>query len=183
VKFGLALSVQHRPQDAQAARFREHLAQATLARSVGFSSIWASQHYLSAPFTYFQPVPMLARVAAEVDGLTLGTGVLVLPLYHPLEAAEQLATLDVICGGRLIAGVGLGYRDPENETFGLGIEELSRDRFIVGDPAEVRDEIARYRDRLGATMMIFRVQWPGLEQAAVLRSIRLLGEQVLPYFE
>jgi hypothetical protein len=85
---------------------------------VGFSSIWASQHYLSDPFTYFQPIPTLARLAADARGMILGTGVLLLPLHHPVEIAEQLATLDVISDGRLVFGVGLGYRDVENRALG-----------------------------------------------------------------
>jgi hypothetical protein len=44
----------------------------------------------------------------------------------------------------------------------------------------VAEEIARYREQLGIATLIVRVQWPGMAQAAVLRSIRLLGEQVLP---
>jgi hypothetical protein len=47
----------------------------------------------------------------------------------------------------------------------------------------VRDEIQRYRDRLGLRSMSFRVQWPGMDNADVLRSIRLLGEQVLPHLQ
>ena len=58
----------------------------------------------------------------------------------------------------------------------------ARDRFILGDPVRVSEEIARYRERLGVTTMIFRLQWPGMDQERVLRSIRLLGEQVLPQF-
>src|SRR2546428_11016881 len=50
--------------------------------------------------------------------MTLGTGVLLLPLHHPVEIAEQLATLDVITDGHLIFGVGLGYRDVENVAMG-----------------------------------------------------------------
>jgi alkanesulfonate monooxygenase SsuD/methylene tetrahydromethanopterin reductase-like flavin-dependent oxidoreductase (luciferase family) len=57
MKFGLGLAVQHHPDDDQAARFREHLEQVRLARAVGFSTVWASQHFLSQPFTYFQPIP------------------------------------------------------------------------------------------------------------------------------
>ena len=52
--------------------------------------------------------------------------------------------------------------------------------FSALDPARVAEEIARYRDLLGITTLIVRVQWPGMAQAAVLRSIRLLGEQVVP---
>lgn len=331
MKFGLALAVQHRPGDDQGARFAEHLEQVRLARSAGFASVWASQHYLAEPFTYFQPVPTLARLAGEAPGIALGTGVILLPLHHPLGVAEDLATLDVISGGRLIAGFGLGYRDEENrafgqdprarvsrltealtvierlwtgepvthegqhfrlrdarismtpaqrprppiwlaantdagvrraarlgdawfmnphttlaslerqqalfretrralgrpdaaetplikecvvaessdaalaearphleakykayrqwkqdealppgETFDLGFEALARDRFIVGDPSRAADELLRYRERLGVTHFVFRVQWPGMAQSAVLRSIRLLGEKVLP---
>jgi alkanesulfonate monooxygenase SsuD/methylene tetrahydromethanopterin reductase-like flavin-dependent oxidoreductase (luciferase family) len=331
MKLGLGLSVQHRPEDSQSARFAEHVEQVRLARAVGFSSVWASQHYLSEPFTYFQPLPTLGRMAAEAEGMALGTGVMLLPLHQPVDFAEQLATLDVISGGRLIVGVGLGYRDAENEALGLNprervgrfvealqlverlwggepvthqgkhftlrdvrismppaqrprppiwlaantdpgvrraarlgdawlmnphttgaalqrqlalfhdtrrqagrrparevpllreccvatttaealaaggpfldakygayrsweqdkalpeddqwstrFDELAGDRFLLGDPVRVREEIARYRELLGITTLIVRVQWPGMAQEAVLRSIRLLGEQVLP---
>ena len=70
---------------------------------------------------------------------------------------------------------------PAGESFASDFEALARDRFLLGDPARVKEEIARYRERLGLTTMIFRLQWPGMEQAKVLRSIRLLGEQVLPH--
>src|SRR5438309_3005157 len=118
MKFGIGLSVQHLPRRATGRPVREHVEQVRLARAVGFTSIWASQHYLSDPFTYFQPIPTLARLAADARGLTLGTGVLLLPLHHPVDIAEQLATLDVISDGRLICGVGLGYRDVENTALG-----------------------------------------------------------------
>ncbi len=71
---------------------------------------------------------------------------------------------------------------PSGESFALSFEELARDRFIIGDPMRVREESARYRDRLGVTTMTLRVQWPGMDQAKVLRSIQLLGEEVFPYF-
>src|SRR2546430_12814818 len=70
-----------------------------------------------------QPIPTLARVAADAEGMTLGTGCLLLPLHHPVEVAEQLATLDVIAGGRFVFGVGLGYRDVENEAVGQDPKE------------------------------------------------------------
>src|SRR5262249_14028606 len=111
MRLGLGLSVQHPPDDPQATRFSEHLGQVRAARAAGSSPVWASQHYLSAPYTYFQPLPTLGRVAADAGDMTLGTGVLLLPLHAPVDVAEQVATLDVITGGRFIFGVGLGYRD------------------------------------------------------------------------
>jgi alkanesulfonate monooxygenase SsuD/methylene tetrahydromethanopterin reductase-like flavin-dependent oxidoreductase (luciferase family) len=69
---------------------------------------------------------------------------------------------------------------PSDDRWGDAFEDLARDRFLLGDPVRVREELARYRERLGVTMLIVRVQWPGMPQAEVLRSIRLLGEQILP---
>jgi alkanesulfonate monooxygenase SsuD/methylene tetrahydromethanopterin reductase-like flavin-dependent oxidoreductase (luciferase family) len=331
VKFGLHLSVQHHPEDSQPARFQEHVEQVRLARALGFDSVWAGQHYLAEPFTYFQPIPTLARLAADAEGMRLGTGVLLLPLHHPVEVAESLATLDVITGGRFVFGVGLGYRDVENqamgldprqrvgrlveglalierlwtgepvtwkgphfplqdvrismppvqrprppiwlaangdagikraatmadawlmnphstlatlerqlalfhrtrhaagrppaaetpvikeclvaptravalatarpfleskyrayqrweqdkalppgESFALDFEALARDRFLLGEPEGVAEDLRVLQARLGATTAIFRVQWPGLPQEAALQTIRLLGERVLP---
>ena len=330
IKLGLGLSVQHAPGDSQVERLREHVEQVRLARAVGFDLIFASQHYLSHPFTYFQPFPVLGRIAAEAEGMTIGTGILLLPLHQPVDVAEQIATLDVISGGRFIFGVGLGYRDnetqamgldpkqrvsryvealevverlwsgepvtykgrhfqlndvrismptlqrprppiwmaanndggvrraarladawfvnphstmatidrqlalfreeralvkrpvgevplirecylapdaatafaeaqpylepkyeayrswdqdkalPEGETFDLGFEALARDRFLLGDPARVADELLRYQEKLGVTAIVVRAQWPGLPQERVLRTIRLLGERVRP---
>ncbi|MGH7344689.1 MAG: LLM class flavin-dependent oxidoreductase, partial [Candidatus Rokuibacteriota bacterium] len=71
---------------------------------------------------------------------------------------------------------------PPGESFDASFGQLARERFIIGDPARVVDEIARCRDRLGVTTMIFRVQWPGMDQERVLRSIRLLGQKVLLKF-
>jgi len=71
---------------------------------------------------------------------------------------------------------------PAGERWSPSFEELARDRFVIGDPVRVAEEIARYRERLGVTTLIVRLQWPGMGHAEVLRSIRLLGEKVLPRF-
>jgi alkanesulfonate monooxygenase SsuD/methylene tetrahydromethanopterin reductase-like flavin-dependent oxidoreductase (luciferase family) len=54
--------------------------------------------------------------------------------------------------------------------------ELARDRFVIGDKASVKEEIARYRELLGVDHFIMRCQWPGLPQERALDSIRRLGE-------
>jgi alkanesulfonate monooxygenase SsuD/methylene tetrahydromethanopterin reductase-like flavin-dependent oxidoreductase (luciferase family) len=54
------------------------------------------------------------------------------------------------------------------------------DRFIVGDPDDAVREIRRYAERLGVNSFIFRIQWPGMEQAKVLRTIELLATRVFP---
>jgi alkanesulfonate monooxygenase SsuD/methylene tetrahydromethanopterin reductase-like flavin-dependent oxidoreductase (luciferase family) len=101
------------------AAVRQHLEQVELARELGFSSVWASQHFLSQPFLYLQSVPLLARVAAAAEGMTVGTSILLLTLLNPLEVAENAATLDAIAEGRFVLGVGMGYRAVENAAFGV----------------------------------------------------------------
>ncbi len=331
MKFGLSVPVQHPPNEPGVERIGELLEQVKLARDMGFDSISASQHYLAAPFQYFQPIPLLARIAAESGEMTLITNILLLPLYNPVDLAEQLATLDVICDGRLVCGVGLGYRDveytvfgverasrvsrfeealtllkrlwtedevsydgqhfrldharmtlkpvqqprppiwiaassdagikraarlgdawtiaghatlatlkqqvrfyrdtldalgkpfpedfplskelyiapdrrtaldeaqpyleakyraysqwgqdrelPTTETFAVPFETLVQDRFILGDPDDCIGQIRAHQEQLGITHMTFRVHWPGMPHELVVRTIRLLGEKVLP---
>lgn len=69
---------------------------------------------------------------------------------------------------------------PPGETFRLSFADLARDRFIVGDPAFACDEIQRYEAELGVNHFILRVQYAGMPQEQVLRTIHLLGERVLP---
>ncbi|MDE2007963.1 MAG: LLM class flavin-dependent oxidoreductase [Rhodospirillales bacterium] len=64
----------------------------------------------------------------------------------------------------------------ESPTKGMSFAELARDRFIIGDKVSVKEEIARWRERLGVDHFVMRVQWPGLPQEKVLGSIRRLGE-------
>ena len=331
MKFGLIIAKQHPPGVSMVDRFREHIDQVRAARDAGFDLIVMGQHYLSTPFQEVQTLPSLARLAAEAGSMRVGATVLLLPLLNPVDVAEQVATLDVITGGRFIFGAGLGYREeeyeafgiegkervsrfveslevikrlwteeevthrgrfyqltrarmalrpvqrphppiwfaanndaaveraarmadawvinphakleilerqmalyrralrlagkpapaelplikelyvapdrrtaiqecrpfleakykaygawgqdkalPQGDTFDVGFEELVRDRFVIGDPEDCRRELRRYVDALGVNCFIFRIQWPGMDQELVLRTITLLAEQVIP---
>jgi alkanesulfonate monooxygenase SsuD/methylene tetrahydromethanopterin reductase-like flavin-dependent oxidoreductase (luciferase family) len=119
IDIGVFLSGQHPRGFPPAQALREHIAQVELARELGLSSVWAGQHFLSHPFQMFQSVPLLARVAAEAGGMTVGTAILLLTLLNPVEVAENAATLDAIAGGRFVLGIGFGYREVENAAFGV----------------------------------------------------------------
>ena len=80
IRAGIFLSGQHPPGVSAAAAVREHLEQVALARELGLSSVWAGQHFLSHPFQMFQSVPLLARMAAEAEGMTVGTAIVLLTL-------------------------------------------------------------------------------------------------------
>lgn len=124
MRFGLFVSAQHPADDDPGARLAEHLEQVRLVRDAGFRSVFAGQHFLPAPFQMLQPVPLLARLAAEAGDMRVGAGILLLPLLNPVEVAEAAATLDVLTGGRFVLGVGLGYRDVENAAFGVPPERV-----------------------------------------------------------
>ena len=68
-------------------------------------------------------IPLLARLLAETERMRIITGIILLSLHKPLDIAEQLATLDVMSGGRLVFGAGLGYRDVEFKAFGTTAHE------------------------------------------------------------
>jgi alkanesulfonate monooxygenase SsuD/methylene tetrahydromethanopterin reductase-like flavin-dependent oxidoreductase (luciferase family) len=125
VKIGLAISpgfgVDQSPHD----QMRERVDLVRAAREAGFSSIAMGEHYLAAPYPYFQNIPLLARLAAEADGLDV-YGVVVLSLHHPVEVAEQVATLDIICGGRFRLVVGMGWRQTEFQIFRVPREHRVR---------------------------------------------------------
>ena len=89
-----------------------------LANRLGFAYIYAGQHYLSHPYQMLQPLPVMARLAAEAPDMEQ-VFTAVLPLYNPVDLAEQVATLDVITGGHAILVGALGYREEEHNSFGV----------------------------------------------------------------
>jgi alkanesulfonate monooxygenase SsuD/methylene tetrahydromethanopterin reductase-like flavin-dependent oxidoreductase (luciferase family) len=125
-QFGLVVRGQAEAGEDIVRRFQETLAFARLAEREGYDSLTKTAHYSAHPFQMLQLVPMLARFAAEAPSLRLNAGVLLLPLLSPLHVAEEFATLDVITGGRIILGVGLGYRDVEFKAFGVPRSQRAR---------------------------------------------------------
>src|SRR5437764_377170 len=89
----------------------------------GFDSIWVADH-IWYPAAILDPLLMLAQAAVVSRRLLLGIGVYLLPLRHPVPVAKQVATLDHLCEGRLIFGVGIGGEFPkEYEACGVPVKE------------------------------------------------------------
>lgn len=123
MKLGVYINAQH-PQSADPGRcMAETIEQVRLIRQVGFDSIWSGEHHVTDGYHYFPLLPMLQRLAAEAEGMEIGTNIVLLPLHNPMEMAEIGAFLDVITGGRFNLGVGLGYRPEEFAMFGVPIKE------------------------------------------------------------
>lgn len=118
----------------------EHLART--AEQVGLESIFTVEHVVvpkgyrsqypyaasgRMPGNEDVPIPdpllPLAYAAAVTDKLRLGTGVMILPQRHPAYVAKELATLDVLSGGRALLGVGIGWLKEEFDTLGVPFRE------------------------------------------------------------
>ena len=331
MKVGFFINAQHPPEESMAQKIRDSVELTAAVRKAGFDLICAGQHYLSHPYQMGAIIPLLARLAAEAGDMEVAATVLLLPLHNPVDLAESVATMDAICGGRFIFGIGLGYRDeeytafgvqrgervartreslklikllwtedevefhgkfyqvprinpttrpvqrphppiwvaanndvairraakwgypwlinphatvpmvsrqlktyresldqadqpipqalpmmrelyiaadretadresqpyleakyaayaswgqdkalPGNESFSAPYQDLARDRFLLGSPDDVTQEMLRYRDELGVNYLIFRMQWPGMGQEEALRQIEIMGREVLP---
>jgi len=119
MKYGIALTTAHGSETPPAQQLQEYIEVVRMADSLGFEFFSHGQHVASDTLRFYQPIPLLARLSVESKTMKVATGILLLPLFNPVDIAEQLATLDVVTGGRLIFGTGLGYTDREFEVFGL----------------------------------------------------------------
>lgn len=118
VKFGLFLTNQQPVGRDMIAALDEQIVMLHAARDAGWETAWTGQHFLST-MSQMQPVPFLSRLAAESGDMKLGFGIQLIALLNPVAMAEEIASLDIVCRGKLIYGVGLGYRDVEYAAFGV----------------------------------------------------------------
>jgi len=119
MNFGLRLSVQCTLEESLPRHFEGILEQVELAREAGFDMVAVGQHYLTPPFQAIQMVPALARISAVSGHMKIASAVVLAPLQHPVDLAEQVASLDILSGGRFVLGMALGYREVEYRSFGI----------------------------------------------------------------
>lgn len=112
-------------------------AAARAAEAAGFDSVWAGEHIV-LPDPQVPPSPMhpqdpvldsllaLTWAAAHTTTVRLATGIVILPQRNPLVLAKQVASLDVLSGGRVTLGVGAGYLEPEFRALGADFAERGR---------------------------------------------------------
>ncbi len=331
MKLGFYVSNQYLPQERMDRKITEHVEQVRAVRDAGFDLICTGQHYMAAPYQMPTSLHLLARLAPEAGEMQVASTIVLLPLHNPVDMAESVATMDAICSGRFIFGVGLGYREeeyvafgirrqdrvsrllealelmkllwtqeevqfdgrfyrvpkiipttrpiqkpyppiwlaanndsairraghlgypwlinphstlatvkrqidlyriaveesggsllkglpmlrelyvaedeerafresgpyleskfasyvswgqdkalPVGESFSMPYQELAKDRFLIGTPEDIVSDIKRYESLLGIDCIIFRMQWPGMEHAAVMKEIELMTKYVIP---
>ena len=113
MRFGIVLGGDGQSGQAATKVLADQVAKAREAYQQGFHSVWAGPGYLHGGW---HAALLLARVSAEVPGMELGI-IGLLPLLHPVELAEQLATLDTMCGGKLVLAAALGWREFQFRAF------------------------------------------------------------------
>lgn len=154
-QFGILLTNQQAPDRDQVAALEEQIRLVHAVRDGGWHSVFAAQHHLSESFSHIQPLPYLGRLAAETGDLRVGIGIHLLALHNPVDTAENFASLDIVTGGRLTFGVGLGYRDVEYDAFGVASDK----------------KVQRFTENLRIVMQL----WAGEEVHADLPWCRLDG--------
>ena len=126
------------------ARLAEHLGRIAVdAESAGVAHVWLMDHLRQIPqvgaawHDLPEPYTALAWMAAVTERLRLG--VLVTPAFvrHPAIVARQIATLDVLSGGRAICGLGVGWFEQEYRRAGVGFPPLGERYERLEDALEV----------------------------------------------
>lgn len=143
------------------------------AERMGFDSVWVHdhvvwssemhRHHISSGATeairedqeanFFESLTTLAYLAAETKSIKLGVACLVMPCRNPIYAAKQTATLDWLCNGRLIVGVGLGSKatreSKEFEVFGVPLKPRGRraDEYIEAMKVVWEQPLASYQGK------------------------------------
>lgn len=120
MKFGIAL-----PNFGRYAQKESILDIAISAEDLGFDSLWVSDHIIIPEShkgfgdVFYDPLATLSFVSAKTRSIQLGTSVIILPYRNPIVLAKMISTLDVLCGGRLTLGVGVGWLEDEFDALGV----------------------------------------------------------------
>lgn len=121
MQVGIGVKFKRAPDSSQswAENYEEWIEYARVADRLGYDFIVVPEHHSVA--IGYNPTPFLTltALARETEQIRLATQPLLLPLYHPVHVAEQLAVLDLLSNGRAMLGIGVGYREGDFEAFGF----------------------------------------------------------------
>jgi alkanesulfonate monooxygenase SsuD/methylene tetrahydromethanopterin reductase-like flavin-dependent oxidoreductase (luciferase family) len=95
------------------------------ADELGYEGLFVVEHHFTGVSQVSASLNLLSYLAGRTRRMRLGTAVVVLPWHNPVLLAEQVATLDLLSGGRFDFGVGKGYRDSEFESFCIPKDEAT----------------------------------------------------------
>jgi len=123
IQFGVMANTHPAPGTDLPQMVDELIIEAQQAERAGFDSFFLTEHHQEPSGYLPSPLPLAAALAARTSTIRLGTGIAILPLYHPIRLAEDCAVIDIISKGRLILGVGQGYQEGDFAAFGLKVSD------------------------------------------------------------
>ena len=126
MRLGLFLILPQPAGVSQAQVFASALEDAVLAEHLGFDGVWVTEHHGSAYGLAAAPSVIAAAIAARTERVAIGYAVNVTPLHNPLRLADEIATVDHLSGGRVIAGFGAGYSPVEYRHLGVAFADRHR---------------------------------------------------------
>jgi alkanesulfonate monooxygenase SsuD/methylene tetrahydromethanopterin reductase-like flavin-dependent oxidoreductase (luciferase family) len=155
LRLGLHFQLPSHPDVSPQRRFRDTIEQAVVGEQLGFDSVWPVEQHFDADVSMLSsPLLLLAAIAERTSRLRLGTAILLAPLHHPLRLASDVATLDVLSGGRVECGLGRGM-DPVH-FFRFGHVRPEGHDHLAATIAEIT---RAWTDR-DAAVLPRPVQWP-----------------------
>ena len=129
MKFGYGLITCQRPPDdprTDAEIYRDAIARAVKAEELGLDSVWLSEHHFLDDGYMPSVLVLAAAIAQATSKITIGTAVLLAPLYDPWRLAEDAATVDLISNGRFVLGIGAGWRPEEFDVLGVSLSDRGK---------------------------------------------------------
>ena len=183
--FGTFLLLQSPSARSDQEIFERGVKIAQKADGLGFESIWCAEHHFSTYGYLSRPLMFATHLATQTEQIRVGSAVIVLPLHHPLIVAEEIATADLLSGGRLDVGLGRGYQTYEFERLGCSLDG-SRARFeeavdillgaFKGDPFSYQGQHYSFEEtKVFLHQCRSRIRRSGLSVRAKCRSPLLLS--------
>jgi alkanesulfonate monooxygenase SsuD/methylene tetrahydromethanopterin reductase-like flavin-dependent oxidoreductase (luciferase family) len=178
VRFGLG-PLTGQALDGPADELATVLAATRLAEQSGLDDVWISEHHATGDGHISSPLAVLAALAASTSTISLGTDIAIAPLYHPQRLLADADQVSRLSGGRLMLGLGAGYRSAEFEAFGVP----GRERFRRLEDA-VRTLRSQQTAAAGGRSQAQLPRWPvllaGMREAGVRRAGRLADGWIAP---
>lgn len=190
MKFGVCIPHYGAPLSLEALR---HTVQR--AEALGYHSVWVGDHIITPEHLlprigplFYDAFVVLSHMAAFTERVRLGTSVVVVPYRNPLVMAKMVATLDALCGGRVILGVGAGDAPDEFEALGIPTSTRGRrtDEYLramltlwTQEPASFQGRFVSFKDVRFGPKPVQQPHipiWVGGHSPAALRRAVTFGE-------
>ena len=124
MKFDIFYQLPEAANQVTTERYRELIAEAAEADRLGFNTVWLAEVHFAPHFSVMPtPLLLLAAIAERTSNIRLGMAVNLMPLHHPIRLAEEIATLDVLSGGRVEFGAGRGAFPLNYRGYGVAMAE------------------------------------------------------------